>query len=45
LTPYIVVLIFPLLMDKLFIQTEERMLEKTFGEKWLEYKRNVRRWI
>jgi protein-S-isoprenylcysteine O-methyltransferase Ste14 len=45
LTPYLVVIVFPLLMDKIFIRVEERMLEDTFGEAWLEYKKKVRRWI
>jgi protein-S-isoprenylcysteine O-methyltransferase Ste14 len=29
----------------LFIRREERQLEKTFGEDYLEYKKGVRRWI
>jgi len=32
------------LMD-LFIRREERQLEQTFGEEWLRYKNQVRRWI
>jgi protein-S-isoprenylcysteine O-methyltransferase Ste14 len=44
-TPYVVVIVFPILMDRIFIRTEERMLEETFGEVWLEYKKKVRRWI
>jgi protein-S-isoprenylcysteine O-methyltransferase Ste14 len=32
-------------MDIVFIRVEERMLEETFGEVWLEYKKKVRRWI
>ena len=45
LTPYIIVMVFPILMDRIFIRVEERMLEETFGEAWLEYKKKVRRWI
>jgi protein-S-isoprenylcysteine O-methyltransferase Ste14 len=45
LTPYIVIVIFAILMDIVFIRDEERMLEETFGEVWLEYKKKVRRWI
>lgn len=45
LTPYIVIVIFAILMDVVFIQVEERMLEETFGETWMEYKKKVRRWI
>lgn len=45
LTPYIVVIIFPILMDRLFIRNEEQMLAERFGEVWREYKRKVRRWV
>jgi len=43
-TPYVVVVVFAVLTDVLFIRVEERMLEKTFGEAWREYKKEVRRW-
>jgi len=45
LTPYAVILIFAILMGVVFIRVEERMLEETFGETWMEYKKKVRRWI
>ena len=45
LTPWIVIPIFATLMEVVFIQVEERMLEGKFGEGWLEYKKKVRRWI
>jgi protein-S-isoprenylcysteine O-methyltransferase Ste14 len=45
LSPYIVVLAFMVLMDIVFVRTEERMLENTFGAGWVEYKKKVRRWI
>jgi len=45
LTPFVVIPIFAILMDVVFIQVEERMLEQKFGQVWLEYKRKVRRWI
>jgi protein-S-isoprenylcysteine O-methyltransferase Ste14 len=45
LTPYIVVIVFPILMDRIFIRDEERMLEESFGETWREYKKKVRRWV
>ena len=44
-TPYVVAVVFAVLTDVLFIRVEERMLEKTFGEAWREYKRKARRWV
>ena len=38
-------IIFIILMEALFIPAEEKNLEKIFGEKYLNYKRKVRRWI
>ena len=45
LTPLIPVIVFPVLMELVFIRVEERMLEETFGEAWAAYKRKVRRWV
>lgn len=45
LSPYFVIIIFCILMDRIFIRTEEKMLEETFSETWLKYKKSVRRWI
>lgn len=44
-TPYVVVLGFAVFMDVVFIGFEEKKLAETFGEAWLEYKKNVRRWL
>jgi len=45
LTPCAIVVLFAVLMDRVFIRIEEKMLEEKFGEKWLSYKAKVRRWI
>jgi len=45
LTPFAVVVVFAVLMDVVFIRVEEKMMEETFGEAWMEYKKKVRRWI
>jgi protein-S-isoprenylcysteine O-methyltransferase Ste14 len=45
LSPYIVVAVFTILMDLVFIRVEEAMLEDSFGEEWTAYKGSVRRWI
>ncbi len=39
------VLVFPFLMDYLFIRSEEEALSTTFGGAWEEYRSSVRRWI
>ena len=44
-TPYAVVLIFAIFMDTVFIKYEEKKLQETFSELWLEYKKKVRRWV
>jgi protein-S-isoprenylcysteine O-methyltransferase Ste14 len=45
LSPWVIILIFIVLMESLFIRTEERMLEARFGAAWLDYKRRVRKWL
>jgi protein-S-isoprenylcysteine O-methyltransferase Ste14 len=45
LMPFLVISIFAVLIDTVFIRVEERMLEDKFGRAWLDYKRQVRRWI
>ena len=45
LTPFFVVPIFAVVMDRVFIVVEERMLAEQFGRVWLDYKAKVRRWM
>ena len=45
LGPVIVVVVFAILMDQMFIKTEEKMLEKKFGAIWREYQKQARRWV
>jgi protein-S-isoprenylcysteine O-methyltransferase Ste14 len=44
-TPFIIVTGYLIFLDIVFIRFEEQKLEQKFGDKWLEYKNNVRRWI
>jgi len=44
-SPYSVVLTFLILVDIIFISDEEKMLSNKFGPTWLEYKKEVRRWL
>jgi protein-S-isoprenylcysteine O-methyltransferase Ste14 len=45
LSPHAPVLGFGLFLDRVFIRFEERKLEATFGEAWLDYTKRVRRWV
>jgi len=45
ITPWIIVIVAAFLLDRVFIKPEERILEREFGNKFREYKQNVRRWI
>jgi protein-S-isoprenylcysteine O-methyltransferase Ste14 len=45
LTPLFVVPLFAVVMEVVFIRTEEHVMEATFGKSWLAYKAKVRRWI
>lgn len=45
ISPYIVVIVFAILMDVVFIRAEESMLEAKFQDEWKEYKSKVKRWI
>lgn len=44
-SPYLVMIVFAVLMEFLFIREEERMLEEQFQEKWIQYKSKVRKWF
>jgi protein-S-isoprenylcysteine O-methyltransferase Ste14 len=43
--PFLVIPVFVLLLDMVFVRTEERMLADKFDETWQEYQAKVRRWI
>ncbi|HUT19917.1 MAG TPA: isoprenylcysteine carboxylmethyltransferase family protein [Anaerolineae bacterium] len=45
LTPFAVIPVFGLLMDRVSIQAEEQVLQGTFGAAWQSYAGQVRRWI
>jgi protein-S-isoprenylcysteine O-methyltransferase Ste14 len=45
LTPFLVVPLFVVAMEFVFIRTEEQMMEAKFGQSWRDYKKNVRRWL
>lgn len=45
LMPFTIVIIFPILMDRIFVPVEEKMLEESFGEAWMTYKKKIRRWL
>ena len=45
LTPWLIILFFIMLLEIVFIQVEEHMLNEKFGSAWIEYKNRVRRWF
>jgi protein-S-isoprenylcysteine O-methyltransferase Ste14 len=45
LSAFIVIPIFVLIIDKVYIEAEERMLADRFGEEWTDYRKQTRRWI
>ena len=45
LLPFLVIPVFAVLMDVIFIRAEERMLADKFGDSWQKYQAKVRRWI
>ena len=45
LITFIFPVIFIILMELMFIPIEEKNLEKAFGKRYLNYKKQVRRWI
>jgi protein-S-isoprenylcysteine O-methyltransferase Ste14 len=44
-TPFLPALALPILLDRVFIEPEERMLEEQFGERFLRYSDKVSRWL
>jgi protein-S-isoprenylcysteine O-methyltransferase Ste14 len=45
LMPYVVILVFAVLMERVFISIEEQMLAGKLGQAWSAYAEKVRRWI
>ena len=45
LSPFLVIPVFGILMERVFITVEEGMLERQFGGAWLQYRDKVGRWI
>jgi protein-S-isoprenylcysteine O-methyltransferase Ste14 len=44
-SPFLVLPVFVLLLDRRFIAVEERMLAETFGASYAAYRRRTRRWL
>ena len=44
-TPFAVAIVLPFLFDRIFIEPEEAMLKKSFGDQFTSYQSRVRRWI
>jgi protein-S-isoprenylcysteine O-methyltransferase Ste14 len=44
-TPLLIIPIFTVLIQEMFIKEEEKILEEKFGEEYQAYKTSVRRWV
>jgi protein-S-isoprenylcysteine O-methyltransferase Ste14 len=44
-SPFLVILPFAVLIDRTYIQVEERMLAEKFGLEWEAYKKKTQRWL
>lgn len=44
-SPYLVVVVFAIFIDRVFIQGEEEMLSRDFGVDWEAYCKKTRRWL
>jgi protein-S-isoprenylcysteine O-methyltransferase Ste14 len=45
LSPYLVVIAFIILIERMYIRVEEYMLAEKFGTSWEQYKSKTRRWL
>lgn len=45
LTPFVVVVAFVIMMDRMYIVKEEGMLAEDFGDVWTSYAAKTRRWL
>jgi protein-S-isoprenylcysteine O-methyltransferase Ste14 len=45
LTPWVIVPVFIVLVEIIYIRVEEHMLAERFGPAWMEFKKKVRRWL
>jgi protein-S-isoprenylcysteine O-methyltransferase Ste14 len=45
LTPYIIVAVFIVAIEQVFIRAEESTLHEKFGHDWTAYREKVRRWL
>ena len=45
ISPYVIVILFAVFVEFVFIRQEEEMLEDSFQEAWVQYRSKVRKWI
>lgn len=44
-SPLLLAVLFPIVLERRFIRLEERMLAEAFGGEWERYRARVRRWL
>ena len=45
LSPFVIIIIFGVVMELVFVRREEEMLEDKFGSEWNDYKKKVKKWL
>lgn len=45
ISPWIIVVVFAILLDRVFVAPEEKMLKATFGDAYGQCCQRVRRWL
>lgn len=45
LSPFLVVAVFAMILETVFIRVEEKMLRETFGNTYADYAKKVRKWV
>jgi len=45
LSPFLMIILFAILIDRTYVRVEEQMLAEKFGAKWQAYKASTKRWL
>lgn len=45
ITPFFVIPVFILFIQKVFVEKEEKFLANIFGDEYIKYKKDIKRWV